>query len=217
MSKRLQVLLEERELKEIQRIAREQRVTVAERVRQSLRNARLQEPLGDAGRKLEAVRARGSSFLPDGGDRRDARRDRARLPTDRPALIFVDSNIPMYLVGAAHPHKADAQRLLERLISERRRSVTDAEVLQEILHRYVAIRRRDAIQPAFDVLLGVVDQVFPVDRAVVDRAKAVVLGTDRLSARDAIHLAVMQQQGITQVLSFDAGFDGLPGIERLTS
>jgi hypothetical protein len=132
-------------------------------------------------------------------------------------VIFVDSNVPMYLVGAAHPHKADSQRLLERLIAERRRLVTDAEVLQEILHRYVAIRRRDAIQPAFDVMLGVVDHVFPVDRAVVDRAKAIVLGMDRLSARDAIHLAVIEQHGIKQVLSFDAGFDGLPGIERMTS
>ena len=131
-------------------------------------------------------------------------------------MIFVDSNVPMYLIGAAHPHKADAQRLLERLISERRRLVTDAEVLQEILHRYVALRRRDAIQPAFDALLAVVDQVFPVDRAVVDRAKTIVLGTDRLSARDAVHLAVIEQQGITQILSFDAGFDGLPGIERLS-
>jgi predicted nucleic acid-binding protein len=132
-------------------------------------------------------------------------------------VIFVDSNIPMYLVGAAHPHKADAQRLLERLIAERRRLVTDAEVLQEILHRYVALRRRDAIQPAFDALLGVVDEVFPVERAVVDRAKAIVLGTDRLSARDAVHLAVMEHHRIGQILSFDAGFDGLPGIERLAS
>jgi hypothetical protein len=33
--------------------------------------------------------------------------------------------------------------------------VTSAEVLQEILHRYVAINRRDAIQPAFDALPGV--------------------------------------------------------------
>lgn len=41
------------------------------------------------------------------------------------------------------------QRLLERLVSERQRLVTDTEVLQEILHRYVAIDRRDAIQPAF--------------------------------------------------------------------
>jgi hypothetical protein len=72
-------------------------------------------------------------------------------------MIFVDSNIPMYLVGAAHPHKADAQQLLEASVSARERLVTDAEVLQEILHRYAAINRRDAIQPAFDALLGVVD------------------------------------------------------------
>jgi hypothetical protein len=50
-------------------------------------------------------------------------------------VILIDSNIPMYLIGAAHPHKADAQRLLEKLIADRERLVTDAEVLQEILHR----------------------------------------------------------------------------------
>ena len=108
-------------------------------------------------------------------------------------MILIDSNVPMYLVGAPHPHKADAQRLLEKCITERRRLVTDAEVLQEILHRYVAVDRRDAIQPAFDALLGVVDQVFPVDASAVDRAKAIVLARKRLSARDALHLAVMDR------------------------
>jgi hypothetical protein len=132
-------------------------------------------------------------------------------------VIFIDSNIPMYLVGASHAHKADAQRLLERCIAEQQRLVTDAEVLQEILHRYVAIDRRAAIQAAFDVLLGVVDHVFPVDASAVDRAKAIVLGNERFSARDALHLAVMEQQGIERILSFDAGFDGIPGVHRLAS
>ena len=68
-------------------------------------------------------------------------------------MIFVDSRIPLYLVGAAHPHKADAQRLLEKLISDRQRLVTDAEVLQEILHHYVAIDRREAIQPELSAIL----------------------------------------------------------------
>lgn len=130
-------------------------------------------------------------------------------------MILVDSNIPMYLVGAAHPLKADAQRLLERCIAERERLVTDAEVLQEILHRYVAIDRIDAIQPAFDAVLGLVDEVFPVDLAAVERARTIVLGRRRLSARDAIHVAVMEGQGIRRILSFDAGFDGFPGVERL--
>ena len=122
----------------------------------------------------------------------------------------------MYLVGSPHPHKADAQRLLEKLITDRERLVTDAEVLQEILHRYVAIDRRDAIQPAFDALLGLVDQVLSVDQGAVERAKQIVLGYRQLSARDAVHLSVMEQNGIHQILSFDSGLDVFPGITRLS-
>jgi predicted nucleic acid-binding protein len=132
-------------------------------------------------------------------------------------MILVDSNVPMYLVGGPHRHKTDSQQALERLITARERLVTDAEVLQEILHRYIAIDRRDAVQPAFDALLGVVDEVFAVDRAVVERAKEIVLARHQLSARDALHAAVMERHSIRRILSFDIGFDSLPGIERLTS
>jgi hypothetical protein len=121
----------------------------------------------------------------------------------------------MYLTGTPGTLKTDAQRVLEKLVSERQRLVTDAEVLQEILHRYAAINRRHDIQPAFDALLNVVDEVLPVDRAVAERAKQIVLSYQRLSARDAVHLAVMEQHRIDRILSFDSGFDGLPGVKRL--
>ena len=130
-------------------------------------------------------------------------------------MVFIDSNVPMYLVGTEHPHKADARRLLDRLIAERQRLVTSAEVLQEILHRYVAIDRRDAIQPAFDALLGIVDEIFPVDSRAVERAKTTVLGQRRLSSRDAVHIAVMSLHGVDRIVSFDAGFDDVPGVTRL--
>jgi predicted nucleic acid-binding protein len=130
-------------------------------------------------------------------------------------LIFVDSNIPMYLVGQAHPHKIDARNLIEVAISAGERLVTDAEVLQEILHRYVSIDRRDAIQPAFDALLGTVDEVFSITPLDVDRAKTILLGKRRLSARDALHAAIMEREGIIRIMTFDAGFDGLPGVTRL--
>ncbi len=129
-------------------------------------------------------------------------------------MILVDSNIPMYLVGAPHPHKTDAQRLLERCIADGERLVTDAEVLQEILHRYVAIDRRDAIQPALDALLGVVDEVFPVTAEDVLRAKDILQGSVRFSARDALHLAVMENRGLETILSFDRGLDWYPGVRR---
>jgi predicted nucleic acid-binding protein len=123
----------------------------------------------------------------------------------------------MYLVGAEHPHKATAQRILERCISEQARLVTDAEVLQEILHRYDAIGRRDAIQPAFDALLGVVDEVFTVDAITVERAKQILFGSTNLSARDVLHLAVMERHGVTRIMSFDADFDEFPGVSRLSA
>lgn len=130
-------------------------------------------------------------------------------------MILIDSNIPMYLVGAAHPHKVDARRLLERLITDNRRLVTDAEVLQEILHRYVAIDRRDAIQPCFDVVLEVADEILPVASETMSIAREIVLGHPGLTARDAVHLAVMREHGIEKILSFDRHFDGLPGVTRI--
>ncbi|MCV7379840.1 VapC toxin family PIN domain ribonuclease [Mycobacterium alsense] len=131
-------------------------------------------------------------------------------------MIFVDSNIPMYLVGAPHPHKLDAQRLLESTLATGQRLVTDAEVLQEICHRYVAINRREAIQPAFDAVLGVVDDVLSVARTDVEHAKDTLLRYPDLSARDALHVAIMDRHNITELMSFDRGFDSYPGINRLT-
>lgn len=129
-------------------------------------------------------------------------------------MIFIDANVPMYLVGAPHPHKQDAARLLEQAASAGERLVTDVEVLQEILHRYTAISRRNAIQDAFDAMSAIVDDVFAIDLAAVEHAKSLVLAYERLSARDAIHVAAMQQRGVTRIMSFDAGFDQIPGLVR---
>jgi predicted nucleic acid-binding protein len=130
-------------------------------------------------------------------------------------MILVDSNIPMYLIGSHHRHKIDAQHLLEECIASERRLVTDVEVFQEILHRYVAIGRREAIQPAFDVLSGIVDEVLAVMEQDVMRAREIILGSVNLSARDAVHIAVMERNGIETIMSFDKGFDGFPGVLRL--
>ena len=88
-------------------------------------------------------------------------------------------------------------------------------VRTKILHRYIAIDRRDAIQPAFEVLLNVVDVVLPVRDVEVLRAREVVLGSARISARDALHVAVMEQHGIDRIMTFDRGFDDVPGLTRV--
>lgn len=121
----------------------------------------------------------------------------------------------MYLIGAEHENKLASQRSLEHYITEGQRLAIDAEVLQEILHRYAAIGRPDAIQPAFDAILGIVDDVFPIEHEDAEAAKDILQGTYKLSARDALHVAIMRRYDIRTILSFDSGFDGYPGLIRV--
>ena len=130
-------------------------------------------------------------------------------------MIFVDSNIPMYLIGADHPLKLAARRAVEDALAAAEVLCTDAEVFQEILHRYRAIGHRGDIDAAFAALHGFIDVTYPIDLADVERARRLLATTPRLSARDALHLAVMQAHDVGRIMSFDRGFDGIPGIERV--
>jgi len=121
----------------------------------------------------------------------------------------------MYVIGGAHPLRDPARRLLEEPVAANEPMCTDAEVLHEILHRFAAIRRHDDIDHAFDLLTTTVDVIYPIEVVDVERARRIVVGAPRLSARDAIHVAVMQRRDVGQVMSFDQAFDVVPGIERL--
>lgn len=66
MSKRLQVLLDDKELREIQRVAKQQQLTVAEWVRQVLRSARQKIPTGDHHKKLAILRTATQRSFPTG-------------------------------------------------------------------------------------------------------------------------------------------------------
>jgi predicted nucleic acid-binding protein len=130
-------------------------------------------------------------------------------------VIFVDANVPLYLLGKDHPHKVDSQRLIERFASERRRLVTSSEVFQEVMHRYIAGGQRDKIELVFHTLRGIVDNVFSVREEDVFAAKDLTHAHLGLSARDALHAAVMRRNGVREILSFDRGFDLLPDLVRI--
>lgn len=130
-------------------------------------------------------------------------------------MIFVDSNIPMYAIGAEHPNKIAAEQAVDRALADGETLVTDAEAFQEILHRYRAIRRPEAIAPAMTLLKRLTQRVFPIELEDVVRAASLTNSHSWLSARDALHLAILRRYGIARILTFDAGFDRCDGIERL--
>jgi len=130
-------------------------------------------------------------------------------------VIFIDSNVPVYLVGAPHQNRDLAFAALDRLARAGERMVTSAEVMQELLHLYSHRRAPEAMQRALDVLRGLADEVYPVEAEDVERAHAVLRANADFSSRDALHVAVMQRRGVTRILSYDRDFDRIATIERV--
>lgn len=129
--------------------------------------------------------------------------------------VFIDSNIPMYVAGRAHPHREPARRFLQRVREGEVEGVTSTEVLQEILYRYWALDRPDLAVEVYDLFIQLCHVVLSVTLADTDRAKDMLPALQKSGVRDAIHAAVMLNNEITRVATFDRGFDHIRGVERL--
>jgi hypothetical protein len=129
--------------------------------------------------------------------------------------VFIDSNIPMYVAGRDHPLRDPSRRFLARVQEGEVEGCTSTEVLQEILYRYVGLRRPDLAVEIYDLFVGLCSTVFPVTLADTDRARDLVRGGTPASMRDLVHAAVMLNNDVTTIASFDGGFDQGKGIERL--
>ena len=126
-----------------------------------------------------------------------------------------DFNVIMYAAGAPHPHKAPSVRLLERVANGEVAAVIDAEVLQEILHRYRAIKRWNDGRKVYDLARQIFTDVVPVTAEILDRARRLLDDHAHLMARDALQAAVVIDEGLEAICSYDRDFDGIPGVRRI--
>ena len=129
--------------------------------------------------------------------------------------VFVDANIFMYAVGAAHPYKAPSIQLLERIAADEMEAVNNAEALQELLYRYWSINRLQEGLALCEQALRVIPTILPVGASDVLVAKQLLAEHRTIEPRDAIHAAVMFNHGITHLYSYDRHFDKIPGLKRL--
>jgi uncharacterized protein len=130
-------------------------------------------------------------------------------------VIYVDSNVPMYLVGADHPNKRRVLALVPRLLAARERLVTSAETFQEVIHRYRALGDLMHLNAAYEALEAMVAAVADVTKADVDQARSLAGRYGELSSRDCLHVAVMRRLDCARIWSHDTGFDTVPAIERI--
>ena len=129
-------------------------------------------------------------------------------------MILIDSNVIMYAAGAEHENKGASVELLERVARDEVDAALDAEVLQEILHRYRAIRRWRDGRRVFDLARRVFPVVLPITVTVLDEARGLLDQHEDISARDALHAAVVLQHGLDGIASFDQDFDRIDGVTR---
>lgn len=129
--------------------------------------------------------------------------------------VFIDSNIPMYVAGREHPNRAAALRILEQVRDGALEGCSSTEVLQEILYRYLGLKRPDLARKVYDHFVTLCPVILPVTIADTDRARDLACGEPRLSARDAVHAAVMLNHNLGHIATFDRGFDRIPGIKRV--
>ncbi len=130
-------------------------------------------------------------------------------------MILVDSNVLMYAAGAPHPNKAASVALLRRIARGEVEASVDAEVLQEVLHRYRALGRWEDGRRVYDLSRRIVPVVLPVTAEVVDLARSLLDRDSKLMARDALHAAVCEQAGLDAICSYDRDFDRVAGLKRL--
>jgi predicted nucleic acid-binding protein len=130
-------------------------------------------------------------------------------------VVLIDANVFMYAAGAEHPNKRPSLAYLERIAREEIDAVIDAEVLQEILHRYRALKRWPEGRQVYDLARRIVPVVLPVTVETLDAARTLMDRYDRISARDALHAAVAAAHGIPEICSYDRDFDDVEGLERV--
>lgn len=129
-------------------------------------------------------------------------------------MILIDTNVIMYAAGAMHPHKQASVALLERVADGELEAAIDAEVLQEILHRYRAIGRWEEGRNVYDLTRRIFPNVVPVTADVVDRARLLLDRDSLIMARDALHAAVVMGGHFEALCSYDRDFDRIEGLVR---
>ena len=129
---------------------------------------------------------------------------------------FLDANVPIYAAGRAHPLKEPCIQVLLLAAEHPQAFVTDAEVLQELLHRYLALRLWTQGRHVFERFAELVQgRVEAVQARDVELAARLADSYQELGGRDLLHAAVMQRLGLRYIVSADRNFDRLSDVERL--
>jgi predicted nucleic acid-binding protein len=129
--------------------------------------------------------------------------------------VFIDTAVFIYARGSDHPLREPCRAVIQEAIDRRLEAVTSAEVVQEILHRAISVRRVSAGVALAREVARAFAPLLPVTQAVIERMPGLVERYPGLAARDLVHVATCMEEGIGEIVSPDRGFDRVSGIRRI--
>jgi len=126
-------------------------------------------------------------------------------------VIFVETDVFTYAVGRSHPLKEEARAVFLERRSPSEVLVTSAEVLQELLHAYLAVNRLTTLHAALTLARTQTGEVWSVEAEDVEMARLLRTTHSSLSDRDLLHLACCRRRGIDDVRTYDRGLASVFG------
>lgn len=129
--------------------------------------------------------------------------------------FFLDSNIVMCAIGGPHALQKPCAAIIERVQAGRLVTVTDTEVLQEILYRYGATGKSALAIETARLVMEIADEVFSVTPDDLHFTMQLLHGQPTTTVRDAIHCATMVRHRVRSILSADHHFDRFDRIRRI--
>jgi predicted nucleic acid-binding protein len=129
--------------------------------------------------------------------------------------VFIDTAVVMYANGASHPLREACRSIMIQVGNGQLEAITSSEVVQEILHRFVSMRRPEIGIAMARVTMDVFAPVLPITHALMRRVPDLAARYPSLSARDLVHVATCIHEGISEIITPDRGFDQVAEIRRI--
>lgn len=130
-------------------------------------------------------------------------------------MILVDANVFMYAAGAPHDFKLPSLKFLHDAARMERICCINAEILQEILHRYRAINRWEEGREVYHLAKKIIPTVEPIGGEILDKTVELMDTYPHLMARDCLHVAHCILADLEGICSFDQDFDTVQEVRRI--
>jgi predicted nucleic acid-binding protein len=129
-------------------------------------------------------------------------------------VLLLDANVIIYSEGREHRYRSSCRIIVHQARQNSSAYCINTETFQEVMHYYARRGERARGVGVAEDLLSMFPTVIPITIAEIREAMRLMSETSDLTARDAIHAAVVLEHSLEGIISADQDFDRVPSLRR---